>query len=79
MGIDSFILDQFEKGGPLMWPLALCSLAASCGAGSSTPTPWVTPWWRRTAMDPERELFRDKVRRVYLATRTRAPGEGSSP
>ena len=23
MGIDSFILDQFEKGGPLMWPLAL--------------------------------------------------------
>ena len=28
MGIDSFILDQFEKGGPLMWPLAVCSLTA---------------------------------------------------
>ena len=27
MGMDSFILDQFDKGGPLMWPLALCSLA----------------------------------------------------
>ncbi len=28
MGIDSFLLDQFDKGGPLMWPLALCSLTA---------------------------------------------------
>ena len=31
----NFLVDQFFKGGPMMWPMLLCSLIALLGASSN--------------------------------------------